>query len=444
MNHFYRFLMMGVLLLTLSVLAGSTIAQDTIPQPPCGTESGEGCSPESERIDLIMPSFSNPTNISHPLFPVSLVEKTLGHVDGLALHVEYTLLPDTKTIEWNGEQIETRSVQYIAHKNGRIVEVALDWYAQDDTGAVWYFGEDVSNYEDGEVADKEGTWLAGTDGAVAMIMPANPQVGDVYRVENIPGIAFEEITIMHTGLTINGPFGPVEGGIIVQELHMDGEYSNKTFAPSYGEFVTTNQHELEAVALALPTDARLEPLPAELETLSSGADILFEAATSEDWDTTVSTLNAMTEAWDSYRINVPKLLEAQMSNALIDLIAAVDVRQPEDVRRASVEVALSGLDIQLIYRPIPEVEIARFEQWTRQVVVDAAADDPAGVASDVTTLEWTWDRLVYMLDGSTASAIEAMLVNLRVATDDEDMATASDTAEQVLEILAVLNSVQSN
>ncbi len=59
-----------------------------------------------------------------------------------------------------------------------------------------------------------------------MIMPANPQVGDVYRPENIPGFVFEEVTIQSTGLTVDGPTGSVAGAIVVKELHMDGNYSS--------------------------------------------------------------------------------------------------------------------------------------------------------------------------------------------------------------------------
>ena len=61
----------------------------------------------------------------------------------------------------DGDQVETLESQYVAFLDGRLHEVALDWYAQDDGGAVWYFGEDVFNYEDGAVADTGGTWLAG-------------------------------------------------------------------------------------------------------------------------------------------------------------------------------------------------------------------------------------------------------------------------------------------
>ena len=54
---------------------------ETIPQPPV---EGVPVAPESERVDLNLPSFSNPTDVTNPLFPVSRQESVLllGHVDG--------------------------------------------------------------------------------------------------------------------------------------------------------------------------------------------------------------------------------------------------------------------------------------------------------------------------------------------------------------------------
>src|ERR687894_113338 len=50
----------------------------------CGTESGTGCAPEGERVDLAKPSFSDPTNVTNSLFPASNQESVLllGQVDG--------------------------------------------------------------------------------------------------------------------------------------------------------------------------------------------------------------------------------------------------------------------------------------------------------------------------------------------------------------------------
>ena len=123
--------------------------------------------------------------------------------------------------------VQTLESQFLAFLDGRLHEVARDWYGQADDGSVWYFGEDVFNYDEGILADTGGTWLAGKDGPVAMIMPANPEVGNVYRPENIPGLVFEEVTIKTVGLTVEGPYGPVNGAIVAQERHLEGEIEEK-------------------------------------------------------------------------------------------------------------------------------------------------------------------------------------------------------------------------
>ena len=45
------------------------------------------------------------------------------------------------------------------------------------------------------------------DGPPAMIMPAHPQVGNVYRVENIPGLVFEEVHIRDDSSFVMGVSG---------------------------------------------------------------------------------------------------------------------------------------------------------------------------------------------------------------------------------------------
>jgi len=420
--------------------------------------------PGSERVDLYEPSFSDPTSVTNPLLPVSELDQIilLGTEDGLPLRVVATRLPDTKTIEWNGQQVETLVSQYVAYLDGHIAEVALDWYAQDDNGSVWYFGEDVFNYEDGVIADTEGTWLAGRDGPAAMIMPGDPHVGDVYRPENIPGIVFEEVTVRSINETMHGPRGHVNGAIIVEEFHMDGTYEDKIFAPGYGEFLTCVEGELEAVALAVPTDARSGPLPVELETLSTGAADIFEAARYEDWNRASQSVDTMIAAWDAYQAgDVPGMLEARMSGALVVLVASVDARQPEEVRQAAIDVARACLDLQLQYRPPAEIDLARFDLWVCQLLLDVAADDPAAVAGDAATLKWIWDRIAYTpdssdvsrigtqpgpggklsrgwCDSSDISQIDTQLDDIHAAADSGDLTAAADYAAKLRDALAGL------
>ncbi len=413
-----------------------------IPQPPLGDLAGLPIAPDSERVDLCVPSFSNPTEITNPLFPVSDVPSSLqlGTVDGLPFRAEVILLPDTKVIRWNGQRIETRVSQYSAYLDGRIHEVALDFYAQADDGSVWYFGEDVFNYEDGVVADLDGTWLAGKDGPAAMIMPANPQVGDVYRPENAPGFVFEQVVVQAIGETVTGgPRGPVSGAIRVEELHMDGGTEEKTFAPGYGEFTTGSGSNIETVALAVATDALSSPTPVALQTLHSGAGDIFAAG---DCGSASATLVTMTSAWAAFQAagGVPPLLQAQMTDTLGALTAAVAACNPAAMQNAALDTAQASLDLQLRHRPPTEIDLARLDLWVQQLLVDAEAADAGAVAGDATTLEWLRDRVRHTVDPSDARLVDKQLRTIRSAADAEDFAKAADAAEALRDVLADIES----
>lgn len=404
----------------------------------CGTESGDGCAPEKERVDLAVPKFSDPTSITNPVFPISKQESVLmlGRVDGEPFRTEVTLLPDTRIIEWRGQRVETLVSQYAAYLGGRIHEVAYDFYAQADDGSVWYFGEDVFNFKDGAIVDTHGTWIAGKDGPAAMIMPADPKVGDVYRPENIPGFVFEEVTVKSTDKTLDGPLGPVDGAVVVEELHMDGTTEDKTFAPGYGEFYTAGGGDVEAVALAVPTDAASGPPPAEIETLSGGALDVFDAARAGDWNTASATVEEMTTAWESYKAGeVPKMIEPRMTDALAALAEAVDARDAAQARQAAIDAAQSSLDLQLRYRPATEIDLARFDLWAAQLMVDAAAGDAAAVNGDLFTLDYVRDRILHTMDDTDVTRINTVLEEFQGAVGAGDLAAATDAAGRLRETL---------
>ena len=413
----------------------------TIPQPDL---EGLTVAPESERVDLSTPTFSNPTKVDNPLFPVSSQASVLllGRVDGQPFRTEVTLLPETRIIEWQGQRVEVLVSQYVAYLSGRLHEVAYDFYAQDDAGAVWYFGEDVFNFKDGFIADTHGTWIAGKDGPAAMIMPADPQVGDVYRPENIPGFVFEEVTVKEVDQTLDGPLGPVEGGLLIEELHMDGFTEGKSFGPGYGEFFTAGGGDVEALALAVPTDALSEPTPAELVTLESGAGDVFAAAGSKDWKAARATVKEMTAAWETVRAGeVPDRLGPQMTRALAALAGAVDGHRTSAARQAAIDVARWSLDLQLRHRPVAEVDLARFDLWLAQMLVDAAAGDAAAVNGDFFSLDYVRDRIQHALDESDLARVNIVLEELNGAVADEDMAAVEETARQLRAIVAELMPV---
>ena len=405
--------------------------QKTIAQP---VVTGLRVAPASDRVDLASPTFSDPTDVSNPLFPVSKQESVLllGQVDGKPFRTEVTLLPDARIIEWQGRQVETLVSQYVAYLDGRIHEVAYDFYAQDDDGAVWYFGEDVFNFKDGAIADTHGTWIAGKDGPAAMIMPANPKVGDVYRPENIPGFVFEEVTVKAVDQTLRGPLGTVEGGLVIEELHMDNSTETKTFVPGYGEFLTGGGGDVEALALAVPTDAVSEPTPAELVTLERGAADVFAAAQSRNWQAAQATVERMIAAWESVRAGpVPSRLEPQLNGALEVLAAGVGARNAPQARQAAIDAARWSLDLQLRHRPVGEIDLARFDLWAAQLLVDAPAGNVAAVNGDLFSIDYIRDRIQRFLAQPELTRLNAELEELNSAVADEDLAAAADTARQL-------------
>jgi hypothetical protein len=435
----------------MAAMLGVSACQASSTATDSGTDpTPNPTAPRSERVDIKRPTFSNPTKIDNPLFPIGDLRSAvlLGNDGGDLLKIETTLLSERKTVEWNGKKVKTLVSQFVSYLDGRIHEVALDWYAQADDGAVWYFGEDVFNFEDGTVADTNGTWLAGKDGPAGMIMPADPQVGTVYRPENIPGLVFEEVTVKETGLTVAGPRGAVTGAIVGEENHpIEGNYEDKTFAPGYGEFRSGVGSNLEALAVAVPTDAQQAPVPAELDAISRGATAVFDAAAAGDWATASSALDGMQSAWATHRVsaNVPPLLDTQMTRALEALrgdalVPAVAAQNIEGARAAALGVSQAAVDLQLPFRPVTETDRARFEIWTRRLIADsgAAAPDAGNVAGDVAALRRVWDRFGHAVDTSAARDVEARLKDLAAAAKKEDVDKAAAGAQRLFDMLTLV------
>jgi hypothetical protein len=272
-----------------------------------------------------------------------------------------------------------------------------------------------------------------------MIMPANPKVGDAYRTENTPGIAFEEVTVKSVGKTLDGPLGPIEGGLVAQELHMDGKTEGKLFAPGYGEFYTSDASDVEALALAVPTDSLSGTLPTELGTLSNGALDVFDAAESGDWNAASATVKKMSTAWEAYRAGqVPEKIEPRMNEALAALTAAVDSQNTEQALQAAIDAAQWSLDLQLQYRPQTDVDLARLDLWAAQVMVDAEAGDVGAVGGDVFTLGYIRDRVMNTLNEADATRIDTEFLELQVASTDGDLAATSGAARRLRDTLKPL------
>ena len=104
--------------------------------------------------------------------------------------------------------VETRIVWDRVWLNNELREDTEDWLAQDTKGNVWYFGEISKTVLDGKIIHTEGSWEAGIDGAQpGIIMPGNPEVGNSYISEYLPGEAEDMIDILGVHESITTSYG---------------------------------------------------------------------------------------------------------------------------------------------------------------------------------------------------------------------------------------------
>jgi hypothetical protein len=84
-----------------------------------------------------------------------------------------------------------------------------------------------------------------------------------------------------------------------------------------------------------------------------------------------------------------------------------------------------------------EVNLGRFELWTRRLLVDAAARNAAAVHGDVTTLAWIRDRIA--LDDADRNGIDDQLRYLRSVAGAREFEIAMVQAARLRETLEGLN-----
>jgi hypothetical protein len=145
-----------------------------------------------------------------------------------------TVLNETKVV--NGT--ETRVVEERESEDGELVEISRNYFAVcKPTNDVFYFGEDVDIYENGEIVSHEGAWLAGeNDARAGLFIPGNVQVGMKYYQEFAPGIAEDRAEIISVNDTLAVPAGNFTEVLKVEETNPlePDEREDNFYAPRIG------------------------------------------------------------------------------------------------------------------------------------------------------------------------------------------------------------------
>lgn len=161
----------------------------------------------SHRAPGVNPSdFNNPR--ANPYFPLvpGTVSRYRGSDEGERFRERVRITHRKKIIQG----VKTTVVLDVARRvDGTLAEKTHDWYAADNDGTVWYFGEATATYDEhGNVDSREGSWKAGVNGAVAgVIMPADPKPTDAYRQEFYKGHAEDQGWIVARNATVKVPYG---------------------------------------------------------------------------------------------------------------------------------------------------------------------------------------------------------------------------------------------
>lgn len=144
-------------------------------------------------------------------------------------------------------------------------------------------------------------------------------------------------------------------------------------------------------------------------------------------------------AWKAYRsADVPSLIEPLLETAVDALDAAVDARIPARARNAAIDAARLSFDLQLRYRPVTEIDLARMDLWAAQLLVDEAAGNTDGVAADAYAMDYVRDRIWAVLDEAELARLNTALGEIQVAVVDEEPAAAAEAAGRLRDILAGL------
>lgn len=181
-------------------------------------------------------NFTKSDQLTNPYFRFEAGKKYIyeGQKDGAFERIEVQLLAKNKSVMGIACAVVNDKVWI----DGKLVEDTDDWYAQDNVGNVWYMGEYVTDYNpDGTVADHDGSWEAGVDGAKPGInMLADPKVGMAYRQEYYFDEAEDEAKVIEAGLTVTVPVGTFNNCIKIEEWTAlePGTVGYKTYAPGVG------------------------------------------------------------------------------------------------------------------------------------------------------------------------------------------------------------------
>ena len=144
--------------------------------------------------------------------------------DLIDVRIQITVLREVIPISFttpSGRRIQlmARVVEEREWKDEELVEVARNFFARcKETSDVYYFGETVDNYDNGQIVNHNGSWKAGVDGASpGLFMPGTFLLGARYFQEVAPGVALDQGENKAMNVTLETPAGTLRGCVQVDD-----------------------------------------------------------------------------------------------------------------------------------------------------------------------------------------------------------------------------------
>jgi hypothetical protein len=200
----------------IAALSAATLPSAVANHVPVGPDH------QATEKDFDVSHFSeNSVNVNNKFLPIppgttfTLTGTANRGGGGNAHQVVFTVTGLTKVI--NGVRTQVlwdRDIQ-----EGELVEEELAFWAQDDFGNAWLFGEYPEEHENNKVS-APSTWLAGMQEATAgILMRVNPRVNtSQYEQGNAPAVEFLDVAkVFAENQSTTVPTGSYDGVLVVDE-----------------------------------------------------------------------------------------------------------------------------------------------------------------------------------------------------------------------------------
>ncbi|CAN5699981.1 hypothetical protein BH11PLA1_BH11PLA1_03750 [soil metagenome] len=200
-------------------------------QAGAGAEAAGGEGGEGFRKDFGVEKANLGVTGSNPYFTLTPGLIGVYHEGKTVLTV--TALDETRVIDG----VTTRVVEENEVKDGKTEEVSRNYFAIDKgTGDIYYFGEDVDEFDGAGKVSHPGVWHSGVNGArFGLFMAAKPRVGDKFYQEVAPGVAMDRVEVVSVEETVETAAGTFKNCVHLRETTpLETVVSHKWFAPGVG------------------------------------------------------------------------------------------------------------------------------------------------------------------------------------------------------------------